>query len=132
MKRSRDVLPRPTQAELEILRVLWDRGRASVREVVDALSVRRAAGYTTILKLLQIMTEKGLVTRDERLRTHVYVATLEREQTQRQLLDDLLERAFEGSAGRLVMQALSARRASREELAEIRALLERLEGGKSR
>lgn len=120
--------PRPTQAELEILRVLWQDGPRTVREVHDRLAPERSTGYTTVLKLLQIMTEKGLVSRDESARAHVYVATVPQEQTQGQLVRDLLDRAFGGAAGTLVMHALSARQASREDLARIRELLDRLEG----
>lgn len=119
---------RPTDAELEILRVLWQNGSSTVREVQAALD--RDSGYTTVLKLLQIMTEKGLVARDERHRAHVYEPRIPREQTQRQLVGDLLERAFGGSAERLVMQALSSKKASPEELARIRKLLDELEGVK--
>lgn len=117
-------LPRPTDAELAILRVLWQRGPATVRQVHDVLSRERPTAYTTALKMLQIMTEKGLVRRDERDRTHVYHARLTQAQTQRQLLGDLLDRAFGGSSSQLVMQALATRRASPEEIAEIRRLLE--------
>lgn len=120
--------PRPTDAELAILGILWDRGPSTVREVHDALASRQATGYTTVLKLMQIMTEKGLVIRDERQRAHVYEARYSEERTQRQLLADLADRAFRGSPARLVMQALSGRRTSPEELNEIRALLEKLEG----
>jgi predicted transcriptional regulator len=119
--------PRPTDAELGILRVLWKRGPSTVRQVHDELAGRQAVGYTTVLKLLQIMTDKGLVTRDESQRTHVYKARLAEGATQRQLVRDLLDRAFAGSARKLVMQALSVRKASPEELAEIRILLDRLE-----
>lgn len=121
-------LPRPTDAELAILRVLWRRGSSTVKEVQEDLSRRAPTGYTTVLKLLQIMTEKGLVTRDENQRAHLYMACLPEEETQSQLVGDLLDRVFEGSAGRLVMRALAARPASAEELAEIRRLLDRLEG----
>jgi len=123
-------LPRPTDAELAILRVLWERGASTVRQVHDVLSRERPAAYTTALKLLQIMTEKGLVSRDETDRTHVYHARLTEEQTQRQLIRDLLDRAFAGSASKLVMQALAARRASPEELGEIRRLLQSVESGR--
>ena len=123
-------LPRPTDAELAILRVLWERGASTVRQVHDVLSRERPAAYTTALKLLQIMTEKGLVRRDETDRTHVYHARLTEEQTQRQLVRDLLDRAFAGSASKLVMQALAARRASPEELGEIRRLLHSVESGR--
>lgn len=116
--------PRPTDAELAILRVLWERGPSTVRQVHDVLLRERPTAYTTALKLLQIMTEKGLVQRDETDRTHVYHPRLTEEQTQRQLVRDLLDRAFGGSASKLVMQALAARRASPEELGEIRKLIE--------
>lgn len=112
--------PKPTDAELAILRILWDRGPSTVRQVHGALARERQAGYTTALKMLQIMTEKGLVQRDERDRTHVYRPRLSEEQTQRQLLRDLLDRAFGGSSRKLVMQALATRRASAEELRDIR------------
>ncbi len=121
-------LPRPTDAELAILRVLWRLGPSTVKEVQENLARRAPTGYTTVLKLLQIMIEKGLVTRDETQRAHLYTARLPEEETQSQLVGDLLDRVFEGSAGRLVMQALAARPASAEELAEIRRLLDRLEG----
>jgi predicted transcriptional regulator len=120
---SKHELPRPTDAELAILRVLWERGASTVRQVHDVLSRERPTAYTTALKLLQIMTEKGLVRRDETDRTHIYQARLTEEQTQRQLVRDLLDRAFAGSASKLVMQALAARRATPEELGEIRRLL---------
>jgi predicted transcriptional regulator len=116
--------PRPTDAELAILRVLWQHGACTVRQVHEALSRERPAAYTTALKMLQIMTEKGLVRRDVSDRTHVYQPRLSEEQTQRQLVRDLLDRAFGGSSSKLVMQALSARRATPEELSEIRRLLE--------
>jgi len=116
--------PKPTDAELAILRVLWDRGPSTVRQVHDVLGRERSAGYTTSLKLLQIMTEKGLVERDDRDRTHVFRARLSEEQTQRQLIRDLLDRAFGGSATKLVMQALAARRASADELRDIRRAID--------
>lgn len=116
-------LPRPTDAELEILAVLWETGPATVREVFEKLAQRRTAQYTTVLKFLQIMAEKGLVRRDESQRAHVYEAARPREWTQQQLVGDLLERAFSGSAKALLVGALSARKASKEELAEIQALL---------
>ena len=128
---KRDV-PRPTDAELEILNVLWQRGAATVREVHEELSARKPTVYTTVLKMLQIMTEKGLVERDESQRAHLYRARLAQDETQRQLLNDLLARAFGGSASKLVMQALSGRGASAEELNEIRALLDRFERGRAR
>src|SRR5215831_4682885 len=119
-----DRVPRPTDAELAILRVLWERGPATVRQVHEALAGARETGYTTTLKLMQIMTEKGLVTRDESQRTHVYAAKLSQDQTQRQLVTDLLDRAFGGRSAALVMHALSAQPASSDELAEIRRLIE--------
>jgi BlaI family transcriptional regulator, penicillinase repressor len=123
-------LSRPTDAELAILRVLWSRGPSTVRQVHDALSQERETGYTTVLKLMQIMTEKGLVERDESERTHVYQARFTQEQTQQRLVTDLLEKAFGGSASQLVMRALAAKPASADELAQIRRLLDELEGGK--
>jgi predicted transcriptional regulator len=118
---------KPTDAELGILNVLWSRGPSTVRQVAEALG--REAGYTTVLKLLQIMTEKQLVVRDETARTHVYRAAFTEDQTQRQLVTDLLDRAFGGSAAKLVLQALAANKASPEELAEIRKLLDKHRGG---
>lgn len=126
---SEKTMPRPTDAELAILRVLWERGPSTVRDVHEILSASQPTGYTTILKLLQIMTEKGLVVRDESERAHVYEPRYSEQKTQRQLLKDLTERAFGGSPGKLVMQALSAQKASPEELDEIRELLKKLEGG---
>jgi BlaI family transcriptional regulator, penicillinase repressor len=123
-------VPRPTDAELAILRVLWERGPSTVRQVHDVLSRERPAAYTTALKLLQIMTEKGLVRRDESDRTHVYQARHTEEHTQRQLVRDLVDRAFGGSASKLVMQALAGRRASPEELGEIRKLIENAREGR--
>ena len=120
-------LPRPTDAELGILRVLWKRGANTVRQVHDELAGPAVVGYTTVLKLLQIMTDKGLVTRDESRRTHVYQARLPEDATQRQLVRDLMDRAFAGSARKLVMQALEVKKASPEELAAIRELLDRIE-----
>lgn len=120
-------LPKPTEAELAILRVLWERGPSTVRDVTAALQDARGTGYTTALKLMQIMTEKGLVQRDDSQRTHVYEAVAPAEQTQKQLVCDLLERAFGGSAQKLVLQALAGRKASREDLAEIRKLLDEME-----
>jgi predicted transcriptional regulator len=123
-------LPRPTDAELDILRVLWQRGPSTVREVHETLNDTKPSGYTTVLKMLQIMTDKGLVRRDERQRAHVYQARVAREQTQKQMVTDLLERVFEGSATGLVMQALSAKtKSSERELAEIRRMLDEMEQG---
>lgn len=117
--------PLPTDAELAILRVLWARGPSTVREVQERLD--EPSGYTTVLKLLQIMHEKRLVTRDESQRAHVYTAAVSEERAQRQLLDDLMSRAFGGSARKLVMRALSSEGVSAGELEEIRNLLDRLE-----
>jgi len=122
-------LPKPTEAELAILRVLWQRGPSTVRQVHQALNQVKKTGYTTVLKFLQIMHEKGMVSRDEAPYAHVYQARLPREQAQRRLVSDLLDRAFEGSMSRLVMQALSARKASPEELSEIRKILKEHERG---
>ena len=124
-------LPRPTDAELGILRVIWRLGPSTVREIHDEMRKDQPRmGYTTVLKLLQIMTEKGLVERDESQRAHVYRSSDSAESTQRMLVADLAERAFGGSAAQLVMQALSGRKASAKELAEIRDLLDSLEGGR--
>ncbi|QSQ25457.1 BlaI/MecI/CopY family transcriptional regulator [Pyxidicoccus parkwayensis] len=117
-------LPQPTRAELAILRVLWKLGPCTVRQVHESLRDTQDTGYTTVLKLLQNMTEKGLVQRDESERTHVYDAALSEKRTQRDLLKDLMDRAFGGSATTLVAQALSMKRTSAEELAEIRRLLD--------
>jgi BlaI family penicillinase repressor len=127
-----DHLPRPTDAELEILTVLWSRGSSTVREIHETISLRQTAlrkptQYTTVLKMLQIMAEKGLVRRDEKQRAHVYQAARPREWTQKQLAGDLLQRGFEGSATRLLQGALSARKASKSELAELRQLLDEYE-----
>jgi predicted transcriptional regulator len=121
MSKSR---PRPTDAELAILRVLWAQGPSTVRQVHDALAEARDTGYTTTLKLMQIMAEKGLVTRDESERTHVYSPRASQGSTQRQLVSDLVDRAFGGSAAALVLQALSAHPASADELQEIQTLIE--------
>ncbi|HKD10025.1 MAG TPA: BlaI/MecI/CopY family transcriptional regulator [Bryobacteraceae bacterium] len=118
---------RPTDAELEILNVLWSRGPSTVRDVHEEINRSRPAQYTTILKLMQIMATKGLVSRDEQARAHIYRATRPREWTQRQLAGDLMRRAFGGSARSLLMGALSARKASHEELDEIRRLLNEYE-----
>ena len=116
---------RPTDGELELLRSLWALGPSTVREVLAHLE--RDSGYTTVLKLLQIMTEKGLVQREKRGNTHVYWAAISQDETQRHLVRDLLDRAFPGSTQKLVMQALTEKPASRDELAEIRALIDSLE-----
>jgi BlaI family penicillinase repressor len=120
---------KPTASELEILRVLWTRGPSTVREVHDALNEKRAMGYTSVLKFLQIMTAKGTVRRNETQRAHVYEACLPAEQTKRQLAGDMLHRVFEGSASQLMMHALAGGKASREEIDELRRLLNQYESG---
>jgi BlaI family penicillinase repressor len=121
--------PRPTDAELEILTVLWSIGPATVREVYDVISRRRPSQYCTVLKFMQIMAEKGLVRRDESKRAHICETTRSREWTQRQLAGDLLERGFAGSAKALLIGALSARKATKEDLAEMRKLLDEYRKG---
>nr|WP_245744865.1 BlaI/MecI/CopY family transcriptional regulator [Hymenobacter actinosclerus] len=121
------MIPKPTESELEILQVLWQHGPSTVRFVNDELSQRREVGYTTTLKLLQLMLEKGLALRDDDARTHVYRAAVREEETQGLLLDKFVDAAFGGSAMKLVMQALGNRRTSREELAQIRRLLNDIE-----
>jgi BlaI family transcriptional regulator, penicillinase repressor len=127
---ARRASTRPTDAELEILRVLWARGPSTVRQVHDVLSADREFAYTTTLKLLQLMTEKGVVVRAEDGRVHHYRPSAAQEETQRHLLRDLLDRAFGGSSSQLVMQALAAKPASPEELREIRRLLKEHEDGR--
>jgi predicted transcriptional regulator len=122
------ITPRPTDAELAIMRVLWERGPCTVREVHDALSTSQDTGYTTVLKLLQIMTDKGLVVRDETNRAHIYSTRYSEQRTQRQLLGDLIERAFGGSPTKLVMQVLTETTATADELTAIRQLLDQMEG----
>ncbi|HWG10270.1 MAG TPA: BlaI/MecI/CopY family transcriptional regulator [Rhodanobacteraceae bacterium] len=122
-------LPRPTEAELEILQVLWEQGACTVRDVHEVLHRRDGTGYTTALKMLQIMHEKGLVVRDDSQRAHVFRAAVSKEKTQKRFLADLVQRLFEGSPSQLVLHALGSQRASREELREIRALLNRLDKG---
>ena len=124
------MLPRPTDAELEILTVLWSRGPSTVRAVHETIAERRPAQYTTVLKQLQIMDEKGLVKRDESGRAHVYAPARPRAATQAQLAGDLLQRAFAGSATSLLLGALSARKPSKKELAELRKFLDEFEGKK--
>jgi BlaI family transcriptional regulator, penicillinase repressor len=118
---------KPTASELEILRILWSRGPSTVREVYESLSETKDLGYTTVLKLLQIMTTKGTVRRNETQRAHVYEAGIPAEQTKRQLAGDILQKVFEGSASQLMMHALAGRRASREEIEEMRRLLDEYE-----
>jgi BlaI family penicillinase repressor len=124
MKFKRQSLPKPTEAELELLRVLWEKGPATVRELHDEVNLQRAVGYTSVLKILQIMTEKGLVEREESSKAHIYRAAASQEETQNQLLRDLSERLFSGSAAQLAMHALAMQPASTEELDEIRNLIE--------
>jgi BlaI family transcriptional regulator, penicillinase repressor len=119
------VFPKPTEAELSILRVIWSRGPSTVREIQEVLERTRPTGYTTVLKILQIMTEKGLVQRQSSGRAHIYRARRSEEQTQQQLVSDLLERAFGGSAAKLVVQALGGKKATTEEWKEIQELLGR-------
>lgn len=125
---ARYKVPRPTDRELAILQVLWDRGPSTVREVNEIMNKRERTVYTTTLKFMQIMTEKGLLERDESKMRHVYKAAVTEESTQKQLIGDLLERAFSGSAEKLVMGALSAKKVSSKELARIRRRLDELKG----
>jgi len=120
---------KPTDAELAILRVLWARGPSTVREVAEEMG--REGSYTTVLKILQIMADKGLVRRDEKSRTHVYEAADSEDTTQRQLVGDLLNRAFDGAAGKLVLRALEDGKVTPDELAEIRKLLNMRSGDRS-
>lgn len=123
---SKPAIPLPTEAELEILNVLWSAGPSTVREVHNALSSKQT-GYTTVLKQMQVMAEKGLLARSERFRSHVYEARIPKEQTQRQLARNLLQRAFDGSAKNLVLGVLSSQKVSARELAEIRRMLDDFE-----
>lgn len=118
---------KPTASELEILQVLWTHGPSTVREVHEALSEKKPLGYTTVLKLLQIMTAKGIVRRDEGQRAHVYEACQPAEKTKRQLAMDMIQRVFDGSASELMLHALAGRPASREEIEELRRLLDEYE-----
>ena len=120
--------PKPTASELEILHVLWSRGPSTVRDVHDAVSEKKSLGYTGVLKLLQIMTVKGTVRRDESQRAHIYQAVRPAEQTKRQLAKDMLQRVFEGSASQLMMHALSGHRASAKEIEELRRILDAYQG----
>jgi BlaI family penicillinase repressor len=124
------VVMKPTTAELEILGTLWRLGKATVRQVYAAQGKNKTTGYTTTLKLMQIMAQKGLVVRDESERTHVYRAAIKKEATQRQMAADLVDRVFGGSSAELVLRVLSHKRASREEIAEIRRMLDECEGGR--
>lgn len=121
------ILPKPTDAELEILQVLWENGSCSVRFVNDILAEKKEVGYTTTLKFMQIMYEKGLVTRNTDARSHIYEAAIERDATQRNLLGTFVDNVFSGSAMDLVMQALGNHKASKDELDQIKALIEKIE-----
>ncbi|OLD79896.1 MAG: transcriptional regulator [Acidobacteria bacterium 13_1_20CM_3_58_11] len=125
---NQEPLQKPTASELEILRVLWARGPSTVREVYQELRERKSLGYTTVLKLLQIMTAKGSVRRNEEQRAHVYQACQPATETKRQLARDVLQRVFEGSASELMLHALEGRRTSQKELHELRRLLDEYEG----
>jgi BlaI family transcriptional regulator, penicillinase repressor len=125
---NQEPLQKPTVSELAILRVLWARGPSTVREVHEELSEKKALGYTTVLKLLQIMTAKGTVRRNEEQRAHVYEACQPATETKRQLVGDVLQRVFEGSASELMIHALEGRRTSKKELDELRRLLDEYEG----
>jgi len=123
-------VPKPTEAELKILKVIWDLGPSTVRVVNDTLSEQRSVGYTTTLKIMQIMADKGLLRRDTSGKTHVYQAAISQQKTQQQLIDKLAATAFGGSAMKLVMQALGNKKSTQAEINEIRAFLDQLEGGK--
>jgi predicted transcriptional regulator len=124
------ITPRPTEAEIDILRVLWDRGDCTVREVHERLHADGGVGYTTVLKLMQIMHAKGLVVRDDAQRAHVYRAAVSRQRTQKRFLSEMVTRLFNGSPSQLVLHALGeAPRASKAELKQIRELLDRIDGG---
>jgi BlaI family transcriptional regulator, penicillinase repressor len=125
MKNPGTTIPRPTESELELLRIVWDKEPATVRDIYDALNLQRPSGYTTVLKMLQIMTAKGLVIRDEASRAHLYRSTISQEAMQSKILKDLSVRLFSGSAAQLALHALAMEPASAGELAEIRALIEK-------
>ena len=123
-------VPKPTEGELEILQVIWANGPSTVRFVNDQMSKDKRVGYTTTLKLMQIMAEKGLLKRDTSGKTHIYKAAVSQQKTQQQLIDKLMTTAFGGSAMKLVMQALGNKKSTKDEIDEIRAFLDQLEGGK--
>ena len=127
MKKNKS--PKPTEAELEILQILWENGPSTVRFINDVLNKKKSVGYTTTLKIMQIMSEKNLVKRDEENRSHIYTAAYKEDETQKVLLDKFLETAFGGSASKLVMQALGNRETSKREIEEIRKFLDKIEGG---
>ena len=131
MTNGTESVPRPTEAELELLRILWEKEPATVREIYDTLNEERPSGYTTVLKMLQIMTAKGLVVRDEANRAHVYRAAISQDAMQSKILKDLSMRLFSGSAAQLALHALAMEPASQNELDEIRALIERKKSGSS-
>jgi BlaI family penicillinase repressor len=122
--------PKPTEAELEILQILWDSGPTTVRFVNDQLNLKKEVGYTTTLKIMQIMTEKNLLARDEENKSHIYSAVYKKDETQKVLLDKFLESTFGGSASKLVLQALGNRKTSKKEIEEIRKFFDEIEGGK--
>ncbi len=121
---------KPTESELEILKILWNKEKATVREVHEELSKNKESGYTTTLKLLQIMFEKGLVTRDDSNKTHIYEAAVTRQKTQKQFLDKMINTLFAGSSTQLVLQALGNQKASKDELEEIQKYLDNLKSRK--
>jgi len=125
---AREKISQPTDRELEILRILWDDGPSTVRQVNAAMNRGNPVGYTTTLKLMQIMAEKGLLVRDKSQFKHIYRPAITEESTQKQLIDQLLDRAFSGSAEKLVMRALSAKKVPAAELAKIRKMLDKIEG----
>lgn len=127
---AKQINPQPTERELSILQILWDEGPATVRQVNDQMNKLQRTGYTTTLKLMQIMTDKGLLVRDESKFKHIYKPAISQERTQKQLVGDLLEKAFSGSAEKLVLRALSAKKVSAEELKKIKKLITKIEGEK--
>jgi predicted transcriptional regulator len=124
IRRSSEAAPVPTDAEIDVLKVLWDRGASTVREVFEVIAAARAVGYTTVLKQMQVMHQKGLLTRSERFRSHVYEPAVDRSVTQRQLARTILHQAFGGSARGLLQSALAGRKVDAQELDEIRSLLD--------
>jgi BlaI family penicillinase repressor len=131
MTDTNNSLPRPTESELELLRILWEKEPATVREIYDALNIERVSGYTTVLKLLQIMTTKGLVVRDEANRAHVYRAAISQDAMQSKILKDLSVRLFSGSAAQLALHALAMEPASDTDLDEIRTLLRKAQASRN-
>lgn len=123
---STNISPKPTESELEILQILWEKGDCTVREVHEILEKNKEAGYTTTLKLMQIMHEKGLVSRDTSSKTHIYHALVNQQKTQQQLVNKMIDNVFNGSAARLVMQALGNHTASEDEINSIKKYLDEL------